>query len=137
MLGGFPVHLAESLADTPAWEAMQAAYDDRGVLAGSSAGAMVLCQHVFDPRTERLLPGLGLLPGACLIPHHNRNGIAWASNLRKQLPRETLIGIDEETGMVSDGTTPPCRWSVYGRGLVTLHHTGHKQVYRHGQVFKL
>ena len=107
MLGGFPGHLAESIAGTASWSAMLAAYRAGGVLAGSSAGAMVLCQHLFDPQSKSVVPGLGMIPDACLIPHYNRYGDRWVSVLQKELPRASLIGIDEQTGMISDGRPLP------------------------------
>ncbi len=137
LLGGFPVYLAECLAGSPAWEAISAALGDGAVLAGSSAGAMVLCHHLFDPRHKLVVQGLGLIEDACLIPHHNRNGSQWAAVLRKDLPRAVLIGIDEETGMISDGHKPPCSWTVYGRGAVTLYIGRDVQIATHGTSFDL
>ncbi len=136
LLGGFPGYLADTLAATPAWEAMIGAFEHGAVLAGSSAGAMVLCRHLFDPQNQHVVTGLGLISDACLIPHHNRYGGEWVSALGKELPRATLIGIDEETGMISNGQPLPCRWTVYGRGVVTLHRNRDIEIYNHGQTFE-
>lgn len=119
MLGGFPVYLAETLRETMCWTAMMAALDHGAVLAGSSAGAMVLCEHLFDPQKKEVVQGLGLLPGCCILPHHNTFGRQWAPQLQKDLPQATLIGIDEQTGMINDG--PDHKWNVYGSGAVSVY----------------
>lgn len=139
LLGGFPGYLCQTLRDTPAWTAMLAARAAGAVLAGSSAGAMVLCQHLNDPRGQGVTTGLGLIPNACVLPHHNTFGQGWAERLRDVLPNATLIGIDEETAMISDGSDR--NWRVHGAGDVTLYLPGqplsHPQRYLAGQELRL
>ena len=139
LLGGFPGYLCETLRDTPAWTAMRAARAAGAVLAGSSAGAMVLCQYLNDPRGQGATTGLGLIPNACVLPHHNTFGQGWAERLRDLLPNATLIGIDEETAMISDLSAP--NWRVLGAGDVTLYHPGqplsHPQRYLAGEELHL
>jgi cyanophycinase len=135
MLGGFTRYLAETLAGSRAWQAMAAAHRAGAVIAGSSAGAMVLCGHYFDQASGRVLPGLNLVPGACVLPHHNSFGQRWQKNLSAVLPDALLIGIDEETGMLNDA--PGGRWTVYGKGAVTLYFGGTKTVLHHGHFFDL
>lgn len=101
-LGGFPHHLGETLKDSLCWQAALDAHHEGAVIAGSSAGAMVLCEHYYDPYEKKLLRGLNLVPNACVLPHHNQFGRAWAGQLRPMLPDAVLIGIDEHTGMVND-----------------------------------
>ncbi len=122
LLGGFPGHLCESLRKTSSWAAMRAAWTRGAVLAGSSAGAMVLCEHLNDPRGKQVKEGLGLVPNACILPHHNTFGQGWAERLRELLPHATLVGIDEETGMINDQSLH--QWNVYGAGAVTLYEPG-------------
>lgn len=139
LLGGFPGYLCETLRDTPAWTAMLAARAQGAVLAGSSAGAMVLCQHLNDPHGQGTTTGLGLIPDAIVLPHHNTFGQGWADRLRGLLPNATLVGVDEETAMISDGSARD--WRVYGAGDVTLYLPGqplsHPQRYLAGQVLRL
>ncbi len=139
LLGGFPGYLCETLRDSPAWNAMLAARAAGAVLAGSSAGAMVLCQHLNDPRGQGVTTGLGLIPNAIVLPHHNTFGQGWAERLRDLLPSATLIGIDEETAMFSDRSTRD--WHVHGAGDVTLYLPGqplsHPQRYLAGQDLRL
>ncbi len=139
LLGGFPGYLCETLRNTPAWQAMLAARAAGAVLAGSSAGAMVLCEHLNDPRGEGTASGLGLIPDAIVLPHHNTFGQGWADRLRELLPNATLVGIDEETAMISGDESHT--WRVYGAGDVTLylpgHPLSHPQRYLAGQEFRL
>ena len=135
MLGGFTRYLAETLAGSRAWQAMASAHRSGAVIAGSSAGAMVLCEFYFDPASGTTLKGLNLVPGACVLPHHNRFGKTWAPKLAPLLPGIVLIGIDEATGLLDDG--PGGRWSVYGKGAVTLYRRGCQTAYHHGQDFDL
>src|SRR5260370_10452498 len=44
MLGGFTGYLGETIKDSASWQAMLRAYKSGAVIAGSSAGAMVMCQ---------------------------------------------------------------------------------------------
>ena len=57
MLGGFPGFLASTLAGSLAWRAALDAFAEGAVLGGSSAGAMVMCQHLYDPERGKGLPG--------------------------------------------------------------------------------
>lgn len=135
LLGGFTRHLAETLAGSRAWGAVQAAYRAGAVIGGSSAGAMVLCENYFDQKSGRALPGLNLLPGCCVLPHHNTFGSRWAFGLRQLLPGVHLLGIDEEAGLLNDG--PAGEWSVYGKGGVTVYEPHGQRTYHHGQQLEL
>jgi cyanophycinase len=133
MLGGFTRYLAETLAGSRAWQAIVAAHRAGAVIAGSSAGAMVLCEHYFDQASGQVLPGLYLVPGACVLPHYNTFGRRWQKNLSAVLPDALLIGIDEGTGILNDG--PDGRWTVYGEGAVTFYCGGKTSVLRQGHFF--
>ncbi len=135
LLGGFPEYLGNTLAGSLSWQAMLEAYQDGAVVGGSSAGAMVLCQHYFDPYTQNLVDGLNLVPETCVIPHHNAFGKSWAPRLAALLPGMVLVGIDEQTGMIDDAGTD--QWHVYGKGAVTLYKDGETRVHRPGEIFSL
>jgi cyanophycinase len=137
LLGGFPGYLGETLKDSLCWQAALEAYENGAVLAGSSAGAMVLCQHYFDPARNQLASGLNLLPNTCVLPHHNTFGQGWSQRLADLLPRAVLIGIDERTGLLDDGPGPrKASWRVYGQGAVTLYRHGQPTVYKAGEQFE-
>ena len=137
MLGGFTGYLGETITGSATWDAMLSAYESGAVIAGSSAGAMVMCQYYFDPGKGQVVEGLGLLPNTCVLPHHNTFGKGWAARLTNLLPNAVLLGIDEQTGMLDDGQEgKKVGWRVYGKGAVTLYRNGHPTVYRSGLAFK-
>lgn len=118
LVGGSPMHLRAVLKDAPAWDALVAAWEAGGVLAGSSAGAMVLCDPMVDPRGGAFTLGLGLLSGLAVIPAHDHWSEDAAHRTRKMSPPSlVLVGIDEATALVRapDGT-----WSVGGAGEVVV-----------------
>jgi len=132
LLGGFPRHLGETLANSVCWRAALDTYQKGAVIAGSSAGAMVLCEHYYDPTEKKLLRGLNLVPNACVLPHHNNFGKSWANQLIQLLPNVTLIGIDEQTGMITDMNGD---WHVHGAGKVTLYRGGQITSHARGEAF--
>ena len=75
--GGSPRYLAEALGGSLVWEAVLAAQAAGAVIGGSSAGAMVLCEVYYDPSAAQVLPGLNLVRGICMLPHHDTFGRAW------------------------------------------------------------
>jgi cyanophycinase len=135
MLGGFPGHLAAALVDSLSATAMREAWEYGAVIAGSSAGAMVMCSTVYDPQSQQLTAGLGLLRHSCFLPHHNRFGKRWADDLRRRLPDSMLIGVDEETGCIGPG--PDGVWQVLGGGSVTLYLDAGVATYSAGSMFTL
>ena len=135
LLGGFPGYLAQTQAGSAAWGAIRDAYARGAVVAGSSAGAMVLCEKLYDPYLRQVIRGLGLVPGCCLVPHHDTSGRKWPADLQKDLPGHTIIGIDEQTGMIDDG--PQRKWNVYGRGVVTIYRQHSTRQYKPGTPFEL
>ncbi len=134
MLGGFTHYLSQTLKDSLAWEATLEAYQNGAVIAGSSAGAMVMCELYYDPGQGRVHPGLDLVSNSLVLPHHNTFGKNWAARLTTQLPNGILIGIDEQTGMINDGVD---QWTVYGRGAVTLYKDSKIETIRTGSTFPL
>jgi cyanophycinase len=135
LMSGYMGHLGRTLANSACWKAMLSAYSNGAVIAGSAAGAMVLCQQFYDPSMRKMYPGLGLLPNTCILPHHDVFGKGWVERLRKTLPGVTVLGIDEQTAMINDmehGSERGC--NVYGQGAVTLYHEETEIMYRAGQL---
>lgn len=135
MLGGFTHYLGQTLKDSLAWEAVLEAYQNGAVVAGSSAGAMVMCQFYYDPGAGGVHDGLNLLPNSLVLPHYNTFGKSWAPKLLKKIPDVTLIGIDEQTGMIDDGEKRS--WNVYGRGAVTLYQNEKVTIHQTGKSFSV
>jgi cyanophycinase len=143
MLGGFTHYLGETLKDSLCWSAALEAYQNGAVIAGSSAGAMVMCEYYYDPSSRKVERGLNLVPNTCVLPHHNTFGKNWAGELRKALPDVTLLGIDERTGMLSTDSATDSRtatgveWEVHGGGGVTLYRGESTVSYGRGETFSL
>ena len=133
LLGGFTHYLGQTLLGSQAWEAALEAYKNGAVLAGSSAGAMVLCEYYYDPGQGKVEHGLNLAPNVCVLPHHNTFGKNWAEKLKALLPGVTLLGIDEYTGMLTEGS----EWTVLGGGTVTVYRGDDVKQYESGQRFVL
>ena len=135
MLGGFTHYLGQTLKDSIAWGASLEAYRNGAVIAGSSAGAMVMCEFYYDPSSGKVVDGLNLVPNSLVLPHHDTFGKRWAPKLLKEIPHVTLLGIDEETGMIDDGENNS--WTVHGRDEVTLYRNEKVETYKAGGKFSL
>ncbi len=133
MLGGFTGYLGETLKGSAAWEAVLEAYQAGAVVAGSSAGAMVMCEFYYDHREGQVVEGLNLVKNAIVMPHYNTFGKSWASRLL-EISQVTLIGIDEQTGMIDNGVQA---WNVYGAGNVTLYRNHQVETYPSGKSFSV
>ena len=134
MLGGFTGYLGETLAGSAAWNAVLEAYKAGAVIAGSSAGAMVMCEFYYDLNQGQVVSGLNLIPNSLVLPHHNTFGKSWASRLL-EVSHITLIGIDERTGIIDDGSSKT--WSVLGQGEATLYRNTQIEAYQTGNSFPL
>ncbi|HEX2755757.1 MAG TPA: Type 1 glutamine amidotransferase-like domain-containing protein [Candidatus Limnocylindrales bacterium] len=138
--GGKPGHLTGALIGSPVGEALLAAHRRGATLAGCSAGAMTLAARHWDTRKRRLFwplrwrDGLGLVPGATVIPHYDAFPEPMSAMVVLQAPRGLVtLGIDEETALVGrDGS-----WQVQGHGRVTVWRGRHRQRFRAGDVFRL
>ncbi len=127
MVRGCPVHvpggrlgapLALGLKSSPVWEALVEAWAGGAVLAGSSAGAMVLGDTMVDPRGGALTLGLGLLPQLAVLPHANtgrRKRRTARSGWRRAALR--IAAIDERTALLR---APDGHWCKAGEGEVTI-----------------
>ncbi len=118
LAGGSPMHLRSVLKDSPVWDALVATWNDGATLAGSSAGAMVLCDPMVDPRGGAFTLGLGLIGQVAVIPHHD----TWSPEKAKRTielapPGLPLAALDERTAIIlrPDGT-----WRVEGAGKVVV-----------------
>jgi cyanophycinase len=136
--GGKPDYLYRTLVDTLVWGAVKSVLDRGGVVAGCSAGAMVMGGHVpafsgseGTPEVDGWLPGFGLLPDALIVPHYNEiPDDMLASILGDDAPGSLLIGLDADTALVGWGD----RWTVMGAGRVTLRRGGQARRYTAGEA---
>ena len=118
--GGDPPFLARTLRGTAVWQAIRSAWAGGAALAGCSAGAIALTDHVPDLRRplRPAEPGLAAVPHLRVLPHFDR----FAGRLPQALltrivdtpPGTTVLGIDEDTALVGG----PVEWQVSGTGAV-------------------
>lgn len=132
LLGGFPGYLAQTLIDSLCWRTILAAHRKGAVIAGSSAGAMVLCQTFYDPLSRSFQEGLDLITRSCVFPHHDPKKKTWAGQQAQENPDMLFFGVEEETGLINDG--PQGRWKVYGKGTVTLYSHDLCRSFRTGEI---
>jgi cyanophycinase len=123
LAGGSVLHLRSVLKASPVWDALVEAWAGGAVLAGSSAGAMVLGDAMVDPRGGALTLGLGLLPQLAVLPHAS----TWSEEKMHRTVKLASAGlriaaIDERTALLlgRDG-----RWRTAGQGQVTIWVSGH------------
>jgi cyanophycinase len=109
--GGEPLHLADVLRNSPAWQALHRRWREGMGVGGSSAGAMVMCEAIFV--REQWAEGVGAVPGTVCLPHFNRRDESAIERARVAVTARGHIGlgVDESTGLVWDG-----RWRVAGPG---------------------
>ena len=120
--GGSPMHLRSVLKDSPLWDALVEAWDAGAVLAGASAGAMVLCDPMVDPRGGAFTLGLGLVEQVALIPHHEEWDEDQARRTIQLAPAGLpVVGIDTQTALIRDADGS---WRTEGAGRVVVYVDG-------------
>jgi cyanophycinase len=133
LAGGDPQYLLETLRGCRVWERIAAMAAAGCVVAGSSAGAMVLGETMYYRGDWQ--PALALVPGICVLPHFEKWGMEALPGLRESPASVglTLLGIDGATGCVGAGR----EWTVAGRGSVTVARPERVEVFKSGQRLSL
>jgi cyanophycinase len=105
--GGNPGYLAHTLAGTLVWQAILEAWRSGASIAGCSAGACALSLIADDFAHPGRYPGDGLavVPQLVVLPHFDRIE-HWVPRLVESMlartpPGAVLVGIDEETALVT------------------------------------
>jgi cyanophycinase len=113
--GGKPDYLHQTLAGTPVWEAILSVLAQGGLLAGCSAGAMIMGEKILG--FPFFKPGFNFLPGSLVMPHFDEISKNQRSVLRGLVaPALTVLGIEGNTALViTDGQA-----EVLGSGGVTV-----------------
>jgi len=118
LVGESPMHLRSVLKDTPVWEALAHAWNGGAVLAGSVAGAMVLCDPMVDPRGGAFTLGLGLVSGLTVIPEFDRWSEDAIHRTRKLSPAGlALVGVPTASALIRD---PSGTWRGDGAAPLTV-----------------
>lgn len=132
--GGKPRYLLETLQGTLSWQAILNLLTAGGVVAGCSAGAMVLGSEVFDfPQVWRTIPALGVVPGIAVIPHFDEIPALMTNTMIRSKRRVTIVGIDGSTALIQSNA----HWTVLGRGGVTVFTGKQKRRYLAGDQIAL
>lgn len=140
--GGNPAYLARTLAGSALWDAIGEHMRRGMVYAGCSAGMACLGRHAPDSDVEDFTsalwqPGLGLFPRAWLGPHWDaldRFAPGLVAHIEATVPDgEALLGVDEYTAVVGDGTD----WTVTGVGGAHARVDGVWHHYQAGDLFHL
>jgi cyanophycinase len=112
-VGGQPYRVTDALKDTPVHKLLQERYQDGLVLAGTSAGALMMPDIVIMDgasgthptyETTEIGPGMGFLPSVLLDVHYAERGRCgrMLSAIAKY-PDRLGLGIDEDTALVIEG----------------------------------
>lgn len=116
---GSPMHVRSVLKQSKVWHALDQAWEDGAVVAGSGAGAMILGDPMIDPRGGAFTIGLGLIELVAVLPA----AATWSSErLRRTISLApaavALAVIDEATALIRE---PRGGWTSSGVGTVEIH----------------
>jgi cyanophycinase len=113
--GGKPDYLYDTLKGSLAWKAIQSVLADGGILAGCSAGAMIMGQKFYG--FPGFKPGFNFLPGVTVIPHYDEIPESMIKPVRLLTSNSlTMIGIEGNTALVTCGE----QYEVAGSGGITV-----------------
>lgn len=127
LTGGDPGHLVRSLRGSEVLAAIAGVAARGGVVAGSSAGAMALCEVMrWGGGWE---PGLGLVPGLVVLPHHSAQPATLATTRAGMPHHHVALGLPAGVLCVSQSTPTDApdatTWLVLGSHPVTLYYADH------------
>ncbi len=130
--GGNPSHLLNVLRESLLLTKMMQALERGAILAGSSAGAMVMGERM---RFRQWQDALGIVPGVAVVPHQERSsrGQTMGEVSVETLRGLSVLGIDGATCCVSEGD----EWQVLGVGSVTLYKGGSWERFEAGERFTI
>jgi cyanophycinase len=132
LTGGDPSHLLDVLTGSALLDGLKRALGRGAVVAGSSAGAMVMGSWMGF-RDWR--PALGVVPYVAVLPHHERSDPDDnVTKLAAALPDGvSVLGVDVGTACLSG----PEGWTVAGDGSVVLYSDGGWERFGGGDVVPL
>jgi cyanophycinase len=124
--GGDQLMITSQMGDTPCYEMMRQLYDEGGLIAGTSAGASVMCETMMVSGngeqshrlsdTIKMAAGFGFINGVIIDQHFAERGrVGRLLGVVAQNPRNIGLGIDEDTAIVVEGER---EFYVLGTGAV-------------------
>jgi cyanophycinase len=127
--GGKPHHLYSTLKSSLAWEAIRSVLSRGGLLAGCSAGAMILGEKFFG--FPGLRPGFNFLSRVTVIPHYDEFPGYVITSIRVMAGKDLIVlGIEGNTALFSNGE----HYEVLGTGGVIVWKKGGKTRYIRGPL---
>lgn len=121
--GGSPLHLRSVLKGSKVWQALLEAWREGAVVAGSSAGAMAMCDPMIDPRGGAFTVGLGLVEELAVLPHYDPafDHLSVHSKAHRTITlaggRFPVVCIPERTALIRE---PGGSWRTAGVGEVKI-----------------
>jgi cyanophycinase len=123
--GGDQLKITSQIGDTPIFERMRDIYEQGGVIAGTSAGASVMCETMLisgpSEKSNRsdhnvaMAPGLGFIKDVIIDQHFAERGrMGRLLGAVARNPRIIGLGIDENTAMI----VKRGQFTVLGEGAV-------------------
>ncbi len=109
--GGQPLHLRSVLTESPAWDAIVAAFGGGVPIIAEGASASAFGDPMLDPRGGAFTIGLGLVTGLAVLPESD----TWSADRRSRTMR---LATNAELALVPSTTTllrsPTGEWSSRG-----------------------
>jgi cyanophycinase len=130
--GGNPRYLLSVLQESLLLQKLRNALTRGAIVAGSSAGAMVLGSWMWF---HDWVEALSIVEGVAVLPHHERSN---CSTVTKRLETRTssnvaVLGIDAMACCIRSREG----WRVLGQGAVTLYLNGGWQKFESGQAIPI
>jgi cyanophycinase len=109
--GGDQLKITSQIGDSLVFKRLREIYESGGLIAGTSAGASVMCETMIVSGGEEeshrvedslnLAPGLGLIQGVIIDQHFSERGrMGRLLGAIAQNPKNIGIGIDENTAII-------------------------------------
>lgn len=133
--GGKPDYLYRTLEGSRVWEAICGVLAAGGLLAGCSAGAMIMGEKFYGFPGMR--QGFNLLPGVTVIPHFDEMRGELVHSIRLLTRHDlTILGVEGYTALFVDGLPGgrPASGEVLGSGGVTVWNRANKNRYTQGET---
>jgi cyanophycinase len=127
--GGKPNYLLNTLNGSLAWQAIEEVLTGGGLLAGCSAGAMILGERTAGFPSSQ--PAFNLVRSSVIIPHYDEISPGLVKVFKQFVDKKlTLIGVEGNTALLIDDQ----KAEVVGTGGVTIWNRQGNRRYTDGQV---
>jgi cyanophycinase len=129
--GGKPDYLYRTLVNSLAWGAIMEVLKDGGVVAGCSAGAMIMGERI--PGFPHAKKAFGLVRNTVIMPHFDEIPKAMINTFRMLVKDDQiLLGIEGNTALVGENDD----WQVVGSGGVVVWKQTEKRRFTDGEQVK-